>query len=334
MKRILRVKDAFSSFAEVCYKPLGDKGEDAFAYDFSRQDIHAQAVFDGCGGAGAWKYPEFKNASGAFVSAQSVAKLFLKWAEGLTVSSLQRPQNVAQDFHDKAKRLLEALKQDCAPMGVSGSLVKSFPCTASVALSTVGKNNSISLTALNAGDSRIYFLTPEDGLIQLTKDDSRGNPDPLQSLRDSAPLSNLLNADKEFRVTASHVVLKMPCAIICATDGAFGFLRSPMDFEYLLLKSLVQASSVADFEASFESAIREVTGDDSTLIMSFYGWNSYGRIRDKLTARLKYVEQLINAIDAAGEDRERMEEVISQQWTDYRRQTVYYENLEKQSWKG
>ena len=70
-------------FAGVCYKPLGDKGEDAFAYDLSRSDVNALAVFDGCGGAGAWKYPEFKNATGAFVAAQKMAESFSGWAAEL-----------------------------------------------------------------------------------------------------------------------------------------------------------------------------------------------------------------------------------------------------------
>lgn len=318
----MQIADALSCFAEVCYKPLGDRGEDAFAYDFSRGDVHTQAVFDGCGGAGAWRYPEFHNATGAFVAAQSVSKYFLRWSKGLSTASLENSQSVAEDFRQMASRQLIHLKDTCAPMGVSGTLVKSFPCTASIAFMTMTDRGTISLTALNAGDSRVYFLTPDRGLVQLTSDDSRGKPDPLQSLRDSAPLSNLLNADKPFTVDARHIELSLPCAILCVTDGAFGYLRSPMDFEYLLLRCIDQSTTVQQFETDLTNTIKEVTGDDSTLIMSFYGWDSCKRIQADLKGRLKYIQSLVKRMDAAGDNFSETQSVIAQLWADYKRDTV------------
>ena len=324
----MRISDQLGSFAEIYYKPLGDKGEDALAYNLTRSEFHAQAVFDGCGGAGAWKYPEFKEASGAFVAAQSVSKLFLQWFERQDQTAVQNPAELADSFHKAANDCLQKLKSSCAPMGVAGSLVKSFPCTASIALTTQEEPGSILLTALNAGDSRVYFLSPEIGLIQMTKDDSRGNPDALQSLRDSAALSNLLNADKPFKVATRQVQLKLPCVVICATDGVFGFLRSPMDFEYLLLKVLIEQDSIASFEKAFEGAIRKVTGDDSTCLLSFYGWSNYEDIKVSLQNRFAYVSQLISQIDAAGDDRTTAEQIIEQQWQEYKKQTIWDEMQE------
>lgn len=321
----MRISDVLSSFAEICYKPLGEKGEDALAYNLSRPDMHAQAVFDGCGGAGAWKYPEYRNASGAFVAAQSMAKLFLAWFDSQSVSALASPRELADSFHHAADERLQALKRQCAPMGVAGSLVKSFPCTASVAITAREERDSILLTALNAGDSRVYFLSPSCGLIQLTQDDSRGHPDALQNLRDNAALSNLLNADKPFQVSVRQARIKLPCAVICATDGVFGFLRSPMDFEYMLLKALLSASSMAAFEQLFESAVREAAGDDSICLVSFYGWNSYDGIRNDLQQRFAYVRRLIDRMDDAGEDRTAAEQVILQTWQAYKKQTVWDE---------
>lgn len=321
----MRISDVLGSFAEICYKPLGEKGEDALAYNLSRLDMHAMAVFDGCGGAGAWKYPEYRNASGAFVAAQSMAELFLAWFDSQSVSALAAPGELADSFHHAADERLQALKRRCAPMGVAGSLVKSFPCTASVAITAREERDSILLTALNAGDSRVYFLSPSCGLIQLTQDDSRGHPDALQNLRDNAALSNLLNADKPFQVSVRQARIKLPCAVICATDGAFGFLRSPMDFEHMLLKALLSASSMAAFEQLFESAVREATGDDSTCLLSFYGWNSYDGLKDDLQQRFAYVQRLIDRMDDAGEDRAAAEQVILQTWQAYKKQTVWDE---------
>ena len=73
------VPDSLECIVEIVHKPLGEKGEDAFAYSFEKDTVHTQAVFDGCGGSGSWQYAEFKNATGAFVSAQSMAKAYLDW---------------------------------------------------------------------------------------------------------------------------------------------------------------------------------------------------------------------------------------------------------------
>ena len=40
-------RNSFGNVAVISYKPKGDMGEDACAFDFSREKLHAQAVFDG-----------------------------------------------------------------------------------------------------------------------------------------------------------------------------------------------------------------------------------------------------------------------------------------------
>ncbi len=315
----------FCSYALVEHKPMGEKGEDSYSFDFTSSYIHTQAVFDGCGGAGAWKYPEFNNATGAYVAAQTIAPAFQNWSSKIQEHSAIVPDDAAESFRSMAQSELVARKKACAPMGVTGSLVKSFPCTAAIAIQQITETHQVRLTALNAGDSRVYFLTPETGLVQVTKDDSRGSPDPLESLRDSAPLSNLINADKAFRVTPSQIDLSFPCAIICATDGMFGFLRSPMDFEYLLLRTLLQARSMHEFETSFQSQIAKITGDDSTCIMSFYGWKDMSAIRTSLKHRFDYIAKIVSALDVAQTDHEHFDEVLHAQWLQYKESTLLYE---------
>ena len=314
----------FSCLAEFCYKPLGEKGEDAFAYNLSRNDIHAIAVFDGCGGAGAWKYKEFKHSSGAFVAAQAVSNRFLSWFDSVSPAAINDVGALSDSFSKDSCSLLVNLKNYCAPMGVSGSMVKSFPCTASIALITESGDDALMLTALNAGDSRVYFLTPSDGLVQLTTDDSRGHPDPLESLRENAPLTNLLNADRQYAIRPRQVKLGYPCAVICATDGVFGYVRSPMDFEHLLLKSLVGSDSAAEFENRLKSAITGITGDDSTCLMAFYGWNGYADIKSGLMSRYREAVGITERINAARTPEEQ-ENMIRGLWEQYRKSTVFDE---------
>lgn len=310
--------------AELDYRPLGpDRGEDAYCYDCSRRELHAFAVLDGCGGSGAWEYPEYHNATGAFVAAQSMAKRFHQWAAGITPADMQSLDNLALSFHEATWSTLQQMKAACQPMGVSGSLVKSFPCTLSAALVTEGAGPALCLTAINVGDSRVYYLTPDEGLVQLTQDDSRGNPDPLLSLRNNASLSNLLNADKDYRVRITQVEVPEPCAILCATDGVFGFVRSPMDFEHLLLSAIQEANTVQEMEQLFRQKIVQLTGDDSTCITAFYGWNTYAQIKKSLRARYSDMKRVVSRLDAIA-DPIQQEAQVQRLWDEYKQQAVYY----------
>lgn len=312
---------ALDCVVTVDYKPLGNQGEDAYCYDFTDAGLHAQAVFDGCGGAGAWRYPEYYDRTGAFVAAQTMARSFPEWLAALK-GELPEPPALAESFRAAAKDALTELKQNAAPMGVSGTLVKAFPTTASVALMRPAAEG-LELTVLNSGDSRVYFLTPDRGLVQLTKDDSRGHPDPMESLKESAPLSDMLNADKPFEVKAMRLTLPMPCAVLCASDGMFGFLRSPMDFEHLLLDELMRADSLSAFEKAVKAKIVAVTGDDSTCVMSFYGWGSLDAMKRSLAGRHRIVADLIAQMDAAAPDER--DEVIHRLWADYKQNAIYDE---------
>lgn len=310
-------------FLEVFYSPRGDKSEDAFAYSFEKTSIHSQAVFDGCGGSGSWKYAEFKNATGALVAAQSIAREYLAWLNSLTPEQLPDPERVGESFHAMADKTLSGLKNSCAPMKVSGSLVKAFPCTASAAIMT-GDENDLYLTTMNAGDSRVYFLTPQTGLVQLTNDDSAGNPDPMESLRESAPMTEMLNADKPYTIKTRRLKLACPCAILCATDGVFSYVRSPMDFEYLLLDALMNSDSFALYEEKLKERIGKITGDDCACVISFYGWGSFENTRKKLKSRYDGLKSIVASLDAAMEtgtlDRE-----LERIWAEYKTQTVFDE---------
>lgn len=307
---------------QFMHRPLGDRGEDAFAYDAGKEDLHAIAVFDGCGGAGSWQYPDFCDATGAYVAAQTMAETFSDWFGELSVPDCNDPAALAESIGKAAYKALSGLKASSSPMGVSGSLVKSFPCTASAAL-IQGRPDSISVTAMNIGDSRVYVLSRSKGLIQLTTDDSKGGPDALASLRKSVPLSAMMNGDKEFSVRPVRTAVKVPCAVICATDGVFGYLRSPMDFEYLLLKSIMEASSFADFEEKMKEAVSAVTGDDSTMLAAFYGWGSFDFLKNEMADRYKYLRGLVLAMDQAPADAR--EQVIDELWQQYKPLTVYSE---------
>ncbi len=311
------------SVAEVVYKPQKDKGEDAFAYSFENGNIHTQAVFDGCGGAGSWKYQEFKGATGALVAAHTLARAYLNWFHSVPETVLNNPQQAVDSFQIMVQNVLGDLKRKCAPMGVQGSLVKSFPSTVSAAMITPAKDG-LTLTAFNDGDSRVYYLTPERGLVQLTADDTQGRPDALRSLYESAPMSDMLNADVPFQVKCRQITLRCPCAVMCATDGVFGYVRSPMDFEYLVLGCIMRSHTFAELESRMQEILSRISGDDSTAIVSFYGFGSYEAVQAGFRSRYEYILPLIRQMDEAekGSTPERTVEAI---WAEYKKQTIFDE---------
>lgn len=306
---------------EIVHKTLKERGEDAHAYSFERDDFHAQAVFDGCGGSGSWQYAEYDNATGAFIAAHSMCRAFLAWFDAASPEILRDAGKMEASFHEMAHSMLSDLKSHCAPMRVSGSLVRAFPCTASVAVMAPGEG-SLSVIALNVGDSRVYFLTPETGLVQLSVDDCR--EDPMESLRTSGPMLDMLNADRPFNIKRRQLELKYPCAVITATDGVFGYVRSPMDFESMLLDAIMRSDSFAGFEDVFREKVVSVTGDDSTCVMSFYGWRSFNAVRKALWARHKTILSIVNSLDEAMEQ-DALDTALDKIWDEYRKTTLYDE---------
>ena len=306
------------------HKPLGDKGEDAWACDFRRGDVHGQAVFDGCGGAGSWCYEELKDATGAFAASHDMALLFRRWFERLDARDLLQPETAARSLANAAEAELYKLKSLCRPMGIMGTIYKAFPCTASIALIQPEEDGALALTALQAGDSRVYFLTPESGLVQVTRDDAQGDPDPLDSMRASPPMSNMVNADVPFHITATRLALRPPCVVLCATDGVFGFFGSPMEFEYVLLSALMQSDTHLAFRETFTGLVRKVTGDDSTCVLSFYGFGPMKNVKEALAARYAVVSDLVKRI-VAEKDPAARERVTREVWAGYKAKAVWRE---------
>ena len=154
--------------------------------------------------------------------------------------------------------------------GLRSSLIKEYPTTLAMVIVSIDKDKYI-IDSIWAGDSRNYIWNM-NGLFQISKDDLKGNLDPLQNLREDAPMSNCLQADAPIRL--NHNRISMPIEekfmVISATDGCFGYYPSPMDFEKTLLESLRNAESIEEWRIRLSSAFEFVTADDfSYSIVSF-----------------------------------------------------------------
>ena len=119
-------------------------------------------------------------------------------------------------------------------MGLSGSTIRTLPTT--LASMVYGeKDGKITVVTFWVGDSRCYCLDPEKGLMQLTKDDGLIPQDAMESLIDDSPMNNVINISMDFHVNCARYVFDKPCLLMSASDGMFGYLLSPMHFEYEFL---------------------------------------------------------------------------------------------------
>jgi hypothetical protein len=91
--------------------------------------------------------------------------------------------------------------------------------------------------------------------------------DAMRNLTDDSVMSNCISADTEFHINHRQVELQAPFLLLCATDGCFAYVRSPMHFEQLLLSTLRAARDVTGWQQALEAAVTAITGDDAALAM-------------------------------------------------------------------
>jgi hypothetical protein len=139
-------------------------------------------------------------------------------------------------------------------------------------------------------------VEPEGGLQQLTTDDLRSGGDAMRNLSDDSVMSNCISADTDFHVNHRQVELQAPFLLLCATDGCFAYVRSPMHFEHLLLSTLQDARDAESWRRALEAAVTAITGDDAALALLGPGADLDGfkrRFKDR-TAEVerRYVDPL------------------------------------------
>jgi hypothetical protein len=141
-----------------------------------------------------------------------------------------------------------------------------------------------------SGDSRVYVFDPGTGAHQLTRDDLRDRGDALVNLRQDSLVSNAMSADTDFVVHHHQVDLTAPFLAVAATDGCFGYVRTPIHFEHLVLASLRDSTDTESWSRLLEQRIAAITGDDAAMAVLGVGADQ-AEFRELFDARTQEIEQ-------------------------------------------
>lgn len=265
---------------EICRAKNEGRGEDSYLFLFTQQDGIA-GVFDGCGGSGAKRYEKYGNRTGAYMASRVTAGAARDWFLD------PNAERSSAGFKEKAREYLSICNRvGGGKTSFKGSMIKDFPTTAAFILSST-EGDKVSATCMWAGDSRCYLLD-ENGLKQLTDDDLNGF-DAMQNLSADGALTNVITATRDFSVHERQIRVKKPAILFSATDGCFGYISTPMEFEQLLLSSLQASESVREWEKRMSDVLTEVAGDDYTMVGMSFGFGSFSNLKHMLAGRCRYL---------------------------------------------
>ena len=255
---------------------IPEHGEDSDPILREGPDLALLAVFDGMGGAGGTVYetPDGPR-SGAYLASRIARDVVERRMLDLLVPDWNlNGTDAAEDLRRSVQAALEArLLELKAPVSrLRSKLLRALPTTMAVlALQRGSRAGSTWLCHVFwAGDSRGYVFTP-DGAHQLTVDDLREPSDAMANLRKDSVVSNAVSADTEFRVNYRRVELEAPFLLVCATDGCFGYLPTPMHFEQLVVRSLVESRDVDAWSRAIQAEVAAVAGDDAAMAVTGVG---------------------------------------------------------------
>lgn len=262
---------------------IEDNGEDSY-YSALNNNYSVLAVFDGCGGLGSKEYDNFNGKTGAYMASRIVSGATKKWFSLLPVNN---EVNVYKQLIDKSFKIAAGYA-DKDSVIIKGSMQKPFPTTIALALNRI-VDREIETEFIWAGDSRGYILD-ENGLHQITQDDINGE-DAMSNLSDDGVLTNVVSLTGEYKLHNRKLVLKKPSVIFCATDGCFGYLSTPMEFENLLLETMNKSNSPDEWKNQLTESIRSYACDDYTMSLSAIGYKDFFKMKKLFVKRFHELQK-------------------------------------------
>ncbi|MCO5968315.1 hypothetical protein [Actinoallomurus soli] len=268
----------------------GEDAEPLFAHHLpTAQGV--TGVFDGAAGAGAsaaYEPGDGTVRNGAWVGSRTARAAVESWFRG-HVEHGTAPD--AESLRRRADEFLTSMRPSSRSK-IIGTVRKDLPTTMAVAQYEL-RQGQAHCRALWAGDSRVYALTPRAGLQALTRDHT-AETDALEQLRQDPPMTNLLSAGRPFEVDVNTLTVGLPCVLVTATDGFFGYVPAPAYFEWHLLDTLGQAHDEGNWGLLLARRVMGYTADDASLSVVALGFHDFAHLRESFSVRandvhIKYV---------------------------------------------
>jgi hypothetical protein len=290
-------------------------GEDSDPIVRDGRELGLVGVFDGMGGAGGTLY---ETPDGPRTGAYLASRIARDVAEERMLALLDPEWNLdgaaaARDLRRSVKgALADTLSALNAPTsGLRSRLLRALPTTmAMMAMQRRDpRHGRWAGHVFWSGDSRVYVLDAA-GAHQLSRDDLRDRGDALVNLRQDSVVSNAMSADTDFVVHHHQVELTAPFLAVAATDGCFGYLRTPIHFEQLLLASLRDSTDTESWSRDLQQRIAAVTGDDAALAVLGVGADhaQFQQLFADRTAEIE--ERCVNPLDQMEAEVDRAEQLL------------------------
>lgn len=288
------------------------KGEDSF-YCVRQPGAGIVCVCDGCGGLGATKY--FNERTGAYLASRLVSGALHDWCHNNEGKSWKDSSELAASIDGYIRRAFARCSEYIEDnQRVFGTMIRKLPSTLTLAYAEED-GSDILVHLLWAGDSRAYILD-SGGLAQLSVDDTAVQ-DAMENLYKDAAMTNVLSADGNFVINNRTIRLTAPAVIFTATDGCFGYIPSPMEFEYEILDAMMRSDTPEKFKAALNELFSDCAGDDYALGLMSFDYGSYEETRKAFRARHELLDSA--CIDRLRECEEGREpEVRTTLWQEYK----------------
>lgn len=280
------------SFSQECKVGHGEDNQRVCSCD----RVTVLAVMDGCGGAGARRYPEMRNETGARIAARAVRIAIANWFAahfdrlqefGLQNASAER---IAQTMKEAIDAHLGYIKKRIVNTNsaIKSKLSQTLPTTLSMVIIEPDVQYARCIFVW-AGDSRGYLLT-RDGLRQMTKDDVAGGFDP-DDLTCDGIMSQAVSASGSYKLHTRELILSEPAIVLTATDGCFAYFATPMDFEATLLATLREARDFDDWRQLLIERLGEIAADDYSMLVAGWGYQDYRDVQQSMKLREQVFDQ-------------------------------------------
>ncbi len=284
----MKINEYLGTMFIVEQEKIPEKGEDSFCAGV-RENSAFVAVFDGSGGMGFRTYPALGGCTGAYAASRLLSGALSDWYAGHASIESLREEHLVKEIDAAFRNAYRAISpMNTGNARISGSMVRDFPTTAAIAFVRL-IDGMLYLTAIWAGDSRVYLID-EKGMAQLTEDDVR-NTDAFANLSDDGALSNVLALDGKFVLHSKTIPLEGPTIVLAATDGCFGYIPSPMEFEYLFLDTLVGAESITQLKNALKSGYSEIAADDFAMGFLCFHAADLKELQQAFAGRLAYLKK-------------------------------------------